>query len=127
MSRFTHTHDSIRRRPLIVGLLAGGALLLAACQPATTTTRGEVANPTIAINRDGAASTTLGGKVFWAFGDTFAPGGGVRSSGAYADTANPTRVTDTLVDRKPLQLVPFTAADLADNAGADGSQWVIWP
>lgn len=110
-----------------MALAVGGALLLSACQAATATPRGEVANPSIAINRDGAASTVLGGKVFWAFGDTFAPGGGVRSSGAYADPAKPTRVIDTLVDRKPHQLVPFTPQETADNAGADGSQWVIWP
>lgn len=113
---------------MIVGVAAAAAVVLSACQPTTTTTpRGEVANPTIAINRDGAASTVLGGKVFWAFGDTFAPGGGVRSSGAYADRSTPTRVTDTLVDRKPHQLVPFTPEEAADNASGDGSQWVIWP
>ncbi|MGN6696147.1 MAG: DUF4185 domain-containing protein [Aquihabitans sp.] len=120
-------HHSIRRRPLIVGLVAGGALLLSACQPASVSPRGEVANPSIAINRDGAASAVLGGKVLWAFGDTFAPGGGVRSSGAYADPGTPTRVIDTLIDRRPHQLVPFTPDEAADNAGADGSQWVIWP
>ncbi len=110
-----------------MGFAVAGALLLSACQAATVTPRGEVTNPTIAIGRDGAASTVLGGKVFWAFGDTFAPGGGVRSSGAYADRSNPTRVTDTLVGGRPYQLVPFTPVEAADNASGDGSQWVIWP
>lgn len=110
-----------------MGFAVAGALLLSACQATTATPRGEVANPTVAIGRDGAASTVLGGKVFWAFGDTFAPGGGVRSSGAYADPRTPTKVTDTLVNQRPLQLVPFTSAEAADNASGDGSQWVIWP
>lgn len=127
MSKLTRSQHRRLRRTGLVAVTAAGLALLTACQPAEVTPRGEVVNPTITIERDGAASTVLGGKVFWAFGDTFAPGGGVRSSGAYATTGAPTRVTDTLVDRRPLQLVPFTAAEEADNAGADGSQWVIWP
>ncbi|MCU1372145.1 MAG: hypothetical protein JWO77_3339 [Ilumatobacteraceae bacterium] len=127
MSKLTRTQQSRRRRIALAAVVAAGLGLLTACQPADVTQRGEVANPTIAIQRDGAASTVLGGKVFWAFGDTFAPGGGVRSSAAYADPATPTQVIDTLVERRPLQLVPFTDTEAADNASGLGSQWVIWP
>ncbi|MCB1038743.1 MAG: DUF4185 domain-containing protein [Acidimicrobiales bacterium] len=89
-------------------------------------TVGEVRNPTVAIGRDGAASAVLGGKVFWAFGDTFTANGGVRNSGAYASIADPTKVTDTLTRGVPAQLVPFDAAESAQNGAGDG-QWVIWP
>jgi hypothetical protein len=102
-------------------------MLLGACDKPTATPVGEVENPSIAIERDGAASVVIGGKILWAFGDTFAPGGGVRSSGGYAERSTPTKVVDVLQDRRPHQLVPFTPSERADNAAADGSQWVIWP
>lgn len=100
--------------------------LLASCDRAEP--RGEVRNPRHAIGRDGAASIVLGGKVLWAFGDTFTAHGGVRSSAAYATLARPTDVDEPLVDGVPHQFVPFTPAERADDAAAtDGSTWVIWP
>jgi hypothetical protein len=108
---------------LIALALAGG---LSACH--TTRELGEVKNPRASIERDGAASAMLGGKVFWAFGDTFTPTGGVHSSGAYAEPSSPTVVSEPLVDGTPRQLVPFSATEQRDNDTAtDGSRWVIWP
>lgn len=89
---------------------------------------GEVRNPRAAIARDGAASAMVGGKVFWAFGDTFTATGGVHSSGAYAELADPTVVSEPLVGGTPRQLIPFTEREATDDATSeDGSRWVIWP
>src|SRR3954469_25222495 len=78
---------------------------------------GEVRNPSASINRDGAASALVGGKVFWAFGDTFTSGGGVRNSGAYATLDDPTDVSEPLTNGVPKQLVPFTGSESAANVG----------
>ena len=56
-------------------LVAVGALALVATACDSATTIGEVRNRTEPIDRDGAASAVLGGKVVWVFGDTFTPSG----------------------------------------------------
>jgi hypothetical protein len=121
-----------RSRKLQLGaasLVASLALVTTACDQVQTV--GEVHNPTAVINRDGAASGLVGGKVLWVFGDTFTSKGGVRNSAAYATVSNPTQVSEPLKNGVPSQLVPFTADEAKTNAldGRDGNkgQWVIWP
>src|SRR3954451_16335917 len=83
-----------RRRVSATAVIAATVLLLAACDR----TVGEVQNPSLPIRRDGAASALIGGKLVWAFGDTIAPGGVVRSSAALADPSDPTTVSEPLIN-----------------------------
>ncbi len=110
---------------------------------------GVVGKPRTVTARDVGGSALIGNRVLWVFGDTlFNPksvdGTNLRSStAAWADPSKPLELTEpTDANGAPGQFVPFTAEELAFNAGtltpqdrialwpgtpvADGLQGICW-
>ena len=124
-------------------LVAATVLVVAAtaCVPTTPTIasvtyRGKVANPSApGIRRDGATSVLLGGKVVWAFGDSFAIGASTlwSSTAALATPAAPLSLSEPTVNvgggnlGPASTMIPKTAAEAADEAAHAGLHYLYWP
>ncbi|MCX5747801.1 MAG: hypothetical protein NT062_35495, partial [Proteobacteria bacterium] len=87
------------------------------------------------IGRDGGPGGMLGGRLLWTFGDTFlgAPNPIDHSSvlsatGAWSAVDAPLALVQPVdAGGFPAQLIPYTAAELAQNQAAPLDGWALWP
>lgn len=88
------------------------------------------------FGRDGGAAALVGGKIVWAFGDTFiskhaADGSYYRSNTASASSRdNPTATTDSLDSNGvPLPMIAFTSSEqhYNDSTGDPNNRIAVWP
>lgn len=89
-----------------------------------------------AVGRDGVSSGAIGGAVLWTFGDTFVTDNAttvdmsnvVTATGGWSTVASPLMLEQP-VDAHgiPSQLVPYTAAELAQNRMDATNGWALWP
>lgn len=85
--------------------------------------------------RDGGYSGVLAGKSLWTFGDTFTSAPlAVDGSHLLSATAGWSAPADPLAlvqpvgsDGNPAQLIPYTAAEIAQNGSDFANGWALWP
>ncbi len=97
---------------------------------------GRLAEPSATVvGRDGGPGGLLGGRLLWTFGDTFltaanpVDGSNVLSAtGAWSDPAAPLELVQPVdAGGFPAQLIPYSAAELAQNQAAPLDGWALWP
>ena len=96
---------------------------------------GAFSAPPTVVGRDGTTSALLGDRIAWTFGDTFLTkatpddGTSVRSSTAGWSSPDAALALDEPVDDGglPFQLVPYTAAETAQNQSDPTNGVALWP
>ena len=97
---------------------------------------GQLPQPsTTVVGRDGGPAGLLGGRILWTFGDTFLQARNpVDNSNVLSATGGWSSVDAPLVLTQPVdaggfpaQLIPYTAAELAQNQTAPLDGWALWP
>jgi hypothetical protein len=86
------------------------------------------------VGRDGGQSGMVGGKLLFAFGDTFltAPNA-IDKSSVLSATAGwstpdaPLALVENMDGGEPAQLIPYTADEIALNKSDDLNGWALWP
>ena len=86
------------------------------------------------LGRDGGQSGALGGKVLFAFGDTFlsAPNP-IDNSSVLSATAGwstvdaPLALAQAMSGGAPAQLIPYAADEIAANKASPTNGWALWP
>ena len=97
---------------------------------------GQLPQPsTTVVGRDGGPAGLLGGRILWTFGDTFLQARNpidnsnvLSATGGWSSVAAPLVLTQPVDSGGfPAQLIPYTAAELAQNQTAPLDGWALWP
>jgi Domain of unknown function (DUF4185) len=139
--------NGLVKKSRVFGAVAGIAVICfqAACgsasvsaprplRVATVEDMGPLSMPARVTGRDGGASALIRGRLLFTFGDTFLTakaedGTTLRSAtGAWSDPQAPLALSETLdAAGLPQQLIPYTTAEVADNARDVRNGWALWP
>jgi hypothetical protein len=142
--RWLRRRSFLKKATVLAGVISGSVVLggsdvsaqpsVRALQVASTRDLGVVSKPASVLVRDGGATTLLGGKLLWIFGDTLFPNESVElrsNTAALANPAQPLATSEPLdpVKGRPYQFIPFTAEEQAynDSKAAPDDRIAIWP